>query len=180
MPIYTKKGDKGTTKTLRQKDERISKDSAIVETLGAVDQLNSYLGVVKSQSQSPALKDKITKIQVLLLTIGSITAGATLSFSKKHTSDLEKQIDEMDKVLPALTHFVIPGGSILSAHLQYARTLARALERRMVALSSEIKVKPTILTFLNRLSDYIFTLARYENFRLNIADDQWVTKKSKK
>ncbi|MCS7092574.1 MAG: cob(I)yrinic acid a,c-diamide adenosyltransferase [Patescibacteria group bacterium] len=177
MPIYTKKGDKGTTKIIRQTKSKISKDSLIIEVLGELDMLTSYLGVVKSVSESEDLNNRIAKIQIRLFTIGSITAGAKLPFPKEFTTDLEMQIDQMEKILPKLANFVIPGGSVVASHLHYARTLARLLERRMVALSSYMKIKSTVLMFLNRLSDYLFTLARNENFRVGIDEQIWVFEK---
>jgi cob(I)alamin adenosyltransferase len=179
VAIYTKKGDQGTTKTLRQGTERISKDSLIVEALGAIDELNSYLGVIKTTSHSEILIDKLTQIQTRLLTIGSLTAGANLPFSLSFTKTLEKQIDEIEGKLPVLANFVIPGGSLTAAHLQYARSLARRAERRMVALSVSQKVKPEVLQFLNRLSDYLFMLAREANANMGIPDELWIGKKNK-
>src|SRR5258706_6167199 len=165
MAIYTKRGDKGQTSVLEEgntQNVRITKDSLIVEALGSVDELNSWLGVVYSFSESSLLKELIGGLQRKLLTIGSTIAGAKLAFPEKHTKDLEKLIDEMEGKMPVLSHFVYPRGTYSAAQLQYARSLARRVERRVVALSKEMKIKPEILSYLNRLSDCLFCLARNE------------------
>lgn len=156
---------------------RVSKDSLIVQALGAVDELNSYLGVVKAASLMPGLTKTIKNIQDNLLKIGSITGGSSLQFRETNTKHLEKLIDELEGKLPPLTNFVFPGGSVVSSHLQYARTLARKTERAFVTLKSEVKVKPAILTYLNRLSDALFMLAREANAKLGITEETWKGKK---
>lgn len=182
MSIYTKRGDKGQTSLLEKnntQDKRITKDSLIVEALGSVDELNSYLGVVYSFSESPKLQSIIHQMQTNLLTIGSTVAGAKLPFSEKNTKELEKIIDELEKKLPVLSNFVYPRGTITSAHLQYARSLARRCERRVVALSKEMSIKSEILQYLNRLSDALFTLAREENWVSGVEEKHWFGKKSR-
>lgn len=181
MAIYTKRGDKGQTSVLEEgntQNVRITKDSLIVEALGAIDELNSFLGVVYSFSESPPLKETISGMQKNLLTIGSTVAGAKLSFPEKNTKDLEKLIDELEGKLPVLSNFVFPRGTRTAAHLQYARSLARRCERRVVALSKETKIKEPILSYLNRLSDTLFCLARNENAKVGIKEEIWVGKRS--
>lgn len=179
MSIYTKRGDSGQTSVLEKNNEqkvRITKDSLIVESLGSGDELNSWLGVVYSSSESPQLKQIIHTMQTNLLTIGSTIAGAKLKFPEKHTKDLEKLIDELEGKLHVLSNFVYPRGTMTASHLQYARSLARREERRVVALSKEVKIKPEILSYLNRLSDALFTLARYENWKNGTDEEVWVGK----
>jgi cob(I)alamin adenosyltransferase len=180
VAIYTKKGDKGTTslydKTSAQR-ERVSKDSLIVEALGSVDELDSYLGVCINASEDQLVKTRLKEIQNNLLTIGTIIAGSGLKFSKNETSKIEKVIDELEGRLPVLKNFVFPGGSKVSSHLQFARSLARRAERRVVALSNESKISQNILTYLNRLSDYLFMLAREMNHKSGIGDEVWVGRK---
>src|SRR5260221_10253866 len=109
MSVYTKRGDKGKTSLLEKNNEqkvRITKDSLIVEALGSIDELNSYLGVVYSFSESPKLQTIIHSMQTNLLTVGSTVAGAKLPFSEKQTKDLEKIIDELEGKLPVLSNFV--------------------------------------------------------------------------
>jgi cob(I)alamin adenosyltransferase len=176
MSVYTKRGDKGKTSLLEKNNEqkvRITKDSLIVEALGSVDELNSYLGVVYSFSESPKLQSIIHTMQTNLLTVGSTVAGAKLKFTEKQTKDLEKIIDELEGKLPVLSNFVYPRGTITSANLQYARSLARRCERRVVALSKETPIKPEILQYLNRLSDCLFTLAREENWVSGVKEEVW-------
>jgi cob(I)alamin adenosyltransferase len=158
---------------------RVSKDSLRVEALGAIDELNSYLGIVKVGSENKSLRDVLGKTQRNLLTIGSITAGSKLRFSSVQTKKLEKIIDGLESKLPVLKNFVVPGGSISAARLQYARSLSRRAERRMVALSKEEEVRPQILEYLNRISDALFMLARQENSEAGIEDEVWVGKKIK-
>jgi ATP:cob(I)alamin adenosyltransferase len=178
MAIYTKKGDKGETGLFDKKKGRVSKDSLRVEAIGAIDELNSFLGVCTSFSESPKMTFLVKEIQGDLLTIGSITAGSKLGFFKNKTNRLEKIIDEIDAKLPPLANFVVPGGTRLASHFQYARSLSRRAERRMVALSKEEKIRAQILTYLNRLSDALFMLAREANFKDGVKDEVWRGQKS--
>jgi cob(I)alamin adenosyltransferase len=179
MVIYTKKGDKGETGMFSNnplQQVRVSKDSVKVEVLGAIDELNSYLGVVRSEKRGVGggeIDTILRKIQENLLTIGSITGGSRLKFSKIETKRLEKVIDKLEKKLPVLRNFILPGGCEVGAQLQYARTLARRAERRIVALSKVEELRPEILTYLNRLSDTLFMLAREENFKNKVKEEVW-------
>ncbi|OGM19232.1 ATP:cob(I)alamin adenosyltransferase [Candidatus Woesebacteria bacterium RIFCSPLOWO2_01_FULL_37_19] len=182
MAIYTKKGDKGETSMYDASGAqraRVSKSSLKVEALGAIDELNSFLGVVKTFAEDKELIADIARIQVNLLTIGSITAGSKLGFSALETKNLEKQIDNLEGTLPVLKNFVIPGGSKTAGLLQFARSLSRRAERRVVSLSQYEKVRPQILEYLNRLSDFLFMLAREQNHKNGIADEVWVGKKKR-
>jgi len=180
MVIYTKRGDKGET-SLFDKDAsqrtRVSKGDLKVEALGAIDELNSFLGIVISHTEDLSLQARLKEVQKDLLTIGSITAGSKLSFSENKTKKLEGIIDELEGKLPVLKNFVLPGGTKTTSFLQYARALARRSERRMVVLSESEKVKPQILTYLNRLSDYLFMLAREANFKAGIKEEVWIGKR---
>lgn len=181
MAIYTKRGDKGQTSFFEKGNTqrvRVDKDSLKVEALGAVDELNSFLGVVKTQTENKFIIFEIEKVQGNLLTIGSKTAGSGLSFSKTKTMYLERIIDEIEGKLPVLKNFVIPGGSVSSGLLQYSRSLARRAERRMVALSKEEKIAPSVLSYLNRLSDFLFMLARKANFDVEIGEEVWIGRKN--
>lgn len=180
MVIYTKRGDKGKTslydETSAQR-ERITKDSLRVRAIGAADELNSFLGVTISFSENPKLTAELKEVQRDLLIIGSILAGSDLRFFKTKTKRFEKVIDEIEGRLPPLKNFILPGGSKLAAHLQYARAISRRVEREVVALNEVEKVKPQILMYLNRLSDYLFMLARDANYRSGVEDEIWVGKK---
>jgi len=180
VAIYTKKGDRGKTSLydkMSRQNIRVSKHSLRIRAIGAIDELNSFLGVVGSISQDSGLVKNINQIQRNLLTIGSILAGSKLAFSKVKTKGLERLVDELEGSLPVLKNFVLPGGSPVAAHLHYARTLARRAERTVVALSKSEAVKPQILTYLNRLSDALFMLAREANFKGRIFEEVWKGKK---
>ncbi len=179
MVIYTRRGDKGKTSLFDPYSSsriRISKNSTKVKTLGAIDELNSSLGIVVSFSEDPELKLTIRQIQNDLLRVGAIIAGAKLTFSYTKVTMLEKLIDNLEAKLPVLKNFIIPGGSKSAAFLQFARSLARRAERRIVALNHVEKIKPSILSYMNRLSDFLFMLAREENFKMNIDDEIWLKK----
>ena len=151
MSIYTKVGDGG--KTFLFNGKKVSKNSCICEALGSIDEVNSWLGVI----------GRFRNIQKDLMIASSILAGAKLEFPLSKTKDLEKKIDKLEKILPKLKGFTIPGGS--GAKLHFARALIRRAERAAVALHrSPSTVHCSLLTYLNRLSDYVFILARYSTF----------------
>ena len=172
MPIYTKRGDRGET-SLSTKGVKVSKDSLRISAIGAVDELNSFLGVVRSFSEDKWLDRKLKTIQSELLTVGSILGESELKFYNSKTKRLEKEIDRLEKKLPKLTNFIIPGGTKIASLLHFARTLSRRAEREVVALSRIEEVKPQIIVYLNRLSDYLFILARNENYKSEVGDDLW-------
>lgn len=179
MAIYTKKGDKGKTGVYDDKSaqrKRISKSSQIVITLGTIDELNSFLGVCKISCEDEKLKEILEEIQKNLLTIGSIISGSDLRFIKNKTDKLEGIIDELEGKLPVLKNFVYPGGTKVAAFLQYCRSLTRRAEREAVTLNEITKVKPQILTYLNRLSDAFFMLAREQNFKAGVKEKTWTGK----
>ncbi len=173
MAIYSKRGDKGRTDLFNKSQGRVSKDSLVVKAIGAVDELNSFLGIVCSRCENSVLKSNLIEIQKDLLTIGSILAGSNLRFFKTKTKKLEKEIDKLEKQLPRLSNFIIPGGSRLASLLHYARSVARRAEREIIALAEIEDVKAEILIFLNRLSDYLFMLARDANFKVGIKEEIW-------
>lgn len=191
MAIYTKRGDKGKTSlydkasTQRERarlagdgeSRRVSKDSLRIRAIGALDEFNSYLGVAIASSQNPNLIGNLKEVQRNLFLIGSILAGSKLRFFKTKTGELEKEIDKLEGMLPVLKNFILPGGATLAAHLQYARAICRRAEREVVSLSEKNTVKPQILTYLNRLSDYLFMLARNANFKTEVEEEAWVGKK---
>jgi len=186
MVIYTKRGDRGSTslydKASSQRD-RVSKDSAKIRTIGSLDELNSYLGVVISTSEDSDLNSKLKEIQRNIFQIGSIIAGSKLRFFANKTRQLEKEIDELEGKLPVLKNFILPGGTETASLLQYSRALSRRAERNAVSLyknelsakdRSSFGRKPQILTYLNRLSDYLFMQARNVNHKNSISEEVWV------
>jgi len=174
MSIYTKKGDQGKTGLYSDK-RRLTKDSQRIRAVGAVDELNSFLGVIVSTSEDNNLNLRLEEIQENLLVIGSMIGGSNLRFSKVKTRRLEKEIDRLEKELPKLTNFIVPGGTKTAAQLHYARTLVRRAERELVTLSRRELVKPQILIYLNRLSDCFFMFAREANFRKGVKENTWNT-----
>jgi cob(I)alamin adenosyltransferase len=176
MSIYTKKGDRGKTSLFKRagkKDTRVSKDSKIICAIGAVDELNSFLGIVLAFSRNKQLKKDLTLIQKNLLTIGSILAGSKLKLEEDETNNLEKSIDRYDREIVPLKNFIIPQGTKTASLLQYSRTLTRRAEREVVALSKNRQVKASVLKYLNRLSDYLYTLSRWINLKEGGKEDIW-------
>lgn len=175
MAIYTKKGDKGTTSLYdpaNAQNIRISKASAKINAIGSVDELNSFLGYVSTKADKDTLK-KIRNIQVSLFTIGSILAKAKIRFGLAKTKALEKEIDEIEGKLPPLANFILVGGNEVAAGLQFCRSLTRRAERAIIVVNEIEKVKPEIMTFINRLSDYLFMLSRKVNFDSGVSETAW-------
>jgi len=181
MSIYTKKGDKGKTSIFKGKSTRVSKNSPEIRAIGAIDELNSFLGMVIAFSDRhlDLVNKELYKVQRNLLTIGSIIAGSKLKFGKSETKSLEKLIDKFDKNLPPLHKFILPGGTKLASLLQYTRALARRTEREVVDFNENQKVLPEILTYLNRLSDTLYVLARWVNINEGGKELIWNSSKNK-
>lgn len=175
--IYTKKGDKGQTSTMRGK---ISKSDELAEALGTIDELNSWLGVYREQilnskHEDPnkfKIPDELKKIQSNLMTVNAILAGANKEFKAYETKHLENLIDKLQAKLPKLANFIYPMGE-----LQYARAVARRTERKVVSyqlsVASEATIDKNILKYLNRLSDALFVIARYVNAEKGINEEAW-------
>ncbi len=176
LKIYTKTGDKGETSLFGGK--RVSKSSIRVEAYGAVDELNSIIGVVLSElrSKNQELRKELVKVQNDLFDIGSSLANPKSSsplYLKQRTQDQEKLIDRLTSKLPELRNFILPGGGKAGSQLHFARTICRRAERRIVELSKKEHVHPEILMYFNRLSDLLFTLARYINYREKVKEIIW-------
>lgn len=176
MSIYTKKGDKGETGLFSKipgKPIRVEKDTQIIKTIGSVDEANSFLGIIVSETKDKKLVKSLQTIQRNLFTIGSILAGSDLKLDVNATAELEKLIDKIDANLPKLQNFILPGGHPVAAKLHFARTLVRRAERELVTLNQKKSQPPEILEYLNRLSDTLFMLARENNARLKITETVW-------
>lgn len=174
MAVYTRKGDKGTTGVITASDKRITKDDVLVEALGTIDELNSFVGMAAACVSSGQTRKELVTIQNDLLRVGSILAGSKLDFPVAKTKKLEKLIDELESVLPVLSSFVLPGGNGGAAALHVARSVCRRAERCLVKLAKDFSVNPHILSYINRLSDYLFMLSRQENKIAGIGDVKWV------
>ncbi|MBU6370627.1 MAG: cob(I)yrinic acid a,c-diamide adenosyltransferase [Patescibacteria group bacterium] len=167
--LYTRKGDNGTTKTFGAK-ERISKSSPAAEALGSLDEANSYLGVLKKMCVGNTEKIRgetvpaiLHRVQNDLFIVQAEIAGADKALPDGETEFLEGIIDAIEKTLPPIKSFFIPGADEISAHFDFARTLVRRAERRIVAVHDEkiVAAKPETLRFLNRLSSLLYALARH-------------------
>ncbi len=174
--IYTKKGDGGNTKTF---NGPISKADQLAMTLGTIDELNSVIGICRGETQmtndkfTNQIQKELFKIQTNLMTINAILAGAKAQrFRGSETVRLEKLIDKLTVQMPELKNFIYPVG-----HLQVARAVCRRAEREMVSyLGSEaqrFKGAKQILKYINRLSDALFVMARFANFKNNVPEEVW-------
>lgn len=179
MAIYTKTGDKGETSLLNpdQSLRRVKKNSFRVWAIGSLDEVNCYLGITITSIKDSIRVELLEEVQRDIFTLNSILAGADLSFEKTRIQKLEKIIDTLEGKLPPLSNFILPGGSIPSAHLQFCRALTRRAERDLVALSQEEEVPAIILQYVNRLSDFFFMLARDENKSSGLIDTPWQGRK---
>lgn len=176
MAIYTKKGDRGETALydpLARSNIRIPKDSSRIAAIGAVDELNSFLGIALSGIKDKNLIKLLKELQNNLFNIGAILAGAKLHFPISKTKKLEKVIDKLEGKLSVLTTFVLPGGGETASRLFFARALARRAERAIVALNRVDSVKSEIMIFINRLSDFLFMLGRNENAKSGFEEEKW-------
>jgi cob(I)alamin adenosyltransferase len=181
MKIYTKKGDNGTTGLIG--GMRVQKSDIRIEAYGTVDELNSFLGLVKDSFDVPHYQTQILEIQNDLFVIGSKLAtspeGTKMDLPKIHPQDISKLevwMDQMDTELPQLTHFLLPGGHVTNSHCHVARCVCRRAERKAVALD-EMDENNLEIQYLNRLSDYLFVLSRIISKTLNIDEVKWIPKK---
>ena len=164
--IYTKTGDKGTTSLAG--GTRVPKYDLRVECYGTIDELVSYLGLVRDCFKSERLTNEVVKIQRILFNAESILSSESEEIANKmpqvtdaDVAFLERRIDAMNQELTPLKAFLIPGGSRTSSHIHVARCVCRRAERLCVRLNEEQAVNSNVLMYLNRLSDYLFVLARY-------------------
>lgn len=181
MKVYTKKGDKGTTQLLGGK--RIPKNSLRIEAYGTIDELNAYIGLIRDQLIDPVYQDQLLEIQDRLFTLGSHLAKdpekqniMLPDLNESDVTNLELWIDEMDAKLETMKSFLLPGGHTTVSFVHIARCICRRAERVITELSSEDFVQPLILTYTNRLSDYLFVLSRKLSKDLNIKEQAWVPK----
>jgi cob(I)alamin adenosyltransferase len=177
MAIYTRKGDAGES-TLFNSSKKVSKGELIFSVVGNVDEANSQLGLVASQidkdfPHAKILKNKIFQVQRNLFKLGAILAGVKMSIPASVVAKYEKEIDAWVKTMPKRKNFILPGGTPPAAEMFVARSIVRRLEREMVVLSETQKIKPNILVFVNRLSTYLYVLARYINFAAREKEIIW-------
>ena len=189
MKVYTKTGDTGTTALFG--GTRVPKDHARIESYGTVDELNSYIGLIRDQKMKQHYKDILIEIQDRLFTVGAILATPpekevlkngqkrlqNLGIIESDIELLEKEIDAMEDSLPQMTHFVLPGGHTTVSYCHIARCVCRRAERLAVHLSHNEPVADIAIKYLNRLSDYLFVLARKLSKDLTADEVQWIPRK---
>ncbi len=178
MKIYTKTGDTGTTSLFGGK--RVSKADLRIDTYGTVDELNSYIGLVRDQEVNAKRKIILVEIQDRLFTIGSILAtepGNTKvkipSLLEDDVLLLEKEMDLMEAELPSMKFFVLPGGHQSISFCHVARTVCRRAERLTISLNTHEAIDPLVIKYLNRLSDYLFMLSRKMTHELSAEETPW-------
>jgi len=173
--ICTHTGDDGNTALYRGK--RVSKNHPRIKAIGVIDEVNSSIGVVVSFTENKELVNFLHQIQSELLVIGAVLAGKdqNVSLLDTKTQVLEHEIDWMSKGTMTLNAFVIPGGVSASSFAHFTRSIVRRAERVIIELSQEEPVDKRITTYLNRLSDYFYILARYLNHEAGMKDTVWET-----
>ncbi len=178
MKIYTKTGDDGTTALFS--GGRVAKAHMRVEAYGTVDELNAVLGVVRALEPSAETMTRLEKIQNQLFHLGAdlatplnAKADWVVRMDQETVDWLEDEIDRLTADLPELKNFILPGGTPAAAHLHVARTVCRRAERRVVELAQHEDIGDLPMQYLNRLSDWLFTLARWENQQQGIFESKW-------
>jgi cob(I)alamin adenosyltransferase len=189
MKIYTKTGDKGTTALFG--GTRVPKDHIRIESYGTVDELNSYIGLIRDQEINSHYKTILIEIQDRLFTVGAILATPPekevmkngelrlqkLGITESDIELLEKEIDTMEAALPPMTHFVLPGGHTTVSYCHITRCICRRAERLAVHLDNIEPIDEIVIKYLNRLSDYLFVLARKLSNDLNAEEVKWIPRK---
>lgn len=178
--LYTRTGDLGTTSLVG--GTRVQKQCARLEAYGTVDEFSSNLGCVLSNPECPPeQKLQLLQIQNMLFNLGGYLAcevkpastPEAWGLTEENTRQLESWIDTLDAETPKVNAFVLPGGTPLSAQTHVARTVCRRAERRIIALAADEYVDPNLVAYFNRLSDYLFILARYFNHKAGVAEITW-------
>lgn len=176
--IYTKTGDKGETGLIGGK--RVPKNHVRVEAYGTVDEANAVLGIILSRYSYFTHYEELSQVQHLLFEVGAVLANPDTSHHHAFDTDvthLEKLIDELSDSLPDLTQFILPSGTELGAYLHFARTVVRRAERRVITVSQHQPVPEDVIRYLNRLSDYLFVLARAVNHEHGAPEKVWQQRK---
>ena len=177
MKIYTRTGDEGTTGLLG--GGRVSKSDRRLNAYGTIDELNAVLGVVRAAGVSSRCDEILLNLQSQMFHLGAELAtpqpahSATEVLQNEIITELEAGIDTLEKGLPPLQAFILPGGSPAAAALHLARCVCRRAEREIVALSEQTQVRPLVLKYVNRVSDLLFVLARTANAEAGVGDTEW-------
>ncbi|MAZ93435.1 MAG: cob(I)yrinic acid a,c-diamide adenosyltransferase [Bacteroidales bacterium] len=177
MKIYTKTGDKGMTALIG--GQRVPKHHIRIECYGTIDELSSWVGLIRDQDISESIKEVLFEIQDRLFTIESLLASDSKNefnlpgLDESDVKLLEKQIDHMNENLPNLSSFIISGGHTIVSYSHIARTVCRRAERLVLRLSEEYDIDNLVLVYLNRLSDYLFILSRRIGHDLGVSENLW-------
>lgn len=181
MKIYTKTGDKGTTSLFA--GGRVPKHHLRVEVYGTVDELNSFVGLIRATAENEKIDGWLHQIQNELFVIGAdlatpmdAKADWLTRLEEGREAQIEAWIDELDEDLEPLKNFVLPGGTIAACHAHVARTVCRRAERHCTALSEAEAINPPVLAYLNRLSDFFFALARWLNKQADVSETRWAVR----
>lgn len=178
MKIYTKSGDLG--KSSLSDGKKIDKDELVFEVLGSLDELNAWIGLIRDHQEALVYFEELGSIQNTLFGMGAFLSTGIENDAlpqPEMISSMEASIDHMTAVLPTLTQFILPGGHTLVSFCHLSRTCCRKTERQLVRYAKLTSLPPLFLTYLNRLSDYLFTLARMLSKELNAREILWVSKK---
>ncbi|MEX1003036.1 MAG: cob(I)yrinic acid a,c-diamide adenosyltransferase [Crocinitomicaceae bacterium] len=178
MKVYTKKGDLGKTGLIG--GTRVEKSNLRIDAYGTVDELNAHMGLLRDFSNSEKFENEILFIQDRLFTMGSWLASdpekSKMKLPELKEADIERlehSIDEMEEELPPMKFFVLPGGHPTVSFCHIARCVCRRAERLVVRLHEDYPQNPTLLAFLNRLSDYLFVYSRYLSLKLKVEEKPW-------
>jgi cob(I)alamin adenosyltransferase len=179
MKIYTRTGDQGDTGLFG--GPRVGKDDARLQAYGTVDELNAFVGLARTETLAEPVDGLLSRVQSELFEVGAElatrdpVAHGTRTIGPAHVAALEAAIDEHEQSLPALAHFILPGGTRAAAALHVARAVCRRAERHVVALSrgGAEPISPVLVVYLNRLGDLLFVLARSVNHAAGVADTVW-------
>lgn len=176
--IYTKTGDGGSTSLIG--GTRVPKFDERIEAYGTVDELNSWIGLIRDQQIDKYYQDILLEVQDRLFTLESELAKGPEEITRKlpevHENDihlLEKEIDKMNEALPELSSFILPGGHTTVSYCHLARTVCRRAERLTIKMAGSFPVNPVNIKYLNRLSDYLFVLSRKISYDLGIPETLW-------
>jgi cob(I)alamin adenosyltransferase len=186
MKLYTKTGDGGMTSLFG--GTRVPKHHIRIQSYGTVDELNSWVGVLRDQNIATNHREKLVHIQDRLFVVGSMLAldpeKSEANSGKKRmripeikvkdTSDLEEEIDRLDSALPPMTHFILPGGHPAVSYCHVARTVCRRAERMITLLSEQSPVNHDLMAYINRLSDYFFVLSRTLAQEMGAVEEKWI------
>lgn len=173
MKIYTRTGDNGTTALFFGR--RVPKTHGRIEAIGAIDELNAALGVARVASANADVAAMIQAVQRELFVVGGELAApgetrVVVAVGTNEIARLEEGIDRMTEPLPALRAFILPGGTSAAAHIHLARTICRRAEREVLRLEESSR---EVAVYMNRLADFLFTLARFENLRAGVGETEW-------